>query len=42
MTHAAGVEAAVSADAFSASQIRLRSHAVTSNLDAVALLTLLR
>jgi len=40
MTHAAGPEAAVSAVAFSASQIRSRSPAVASEADAVPLLTL--
>jgi hypothetical protein len=42
MTHAAGAEAAVSAVAFLASKIRLRSPAVASEQDAVPLLTLLR
>jgi len=41
MTHAAGAEAAVSADAFLASQIRSRSPAVASDADAAPLLTLL-
>jgi len=41
MTHAAGAEAAVSADALSASQIRLRFPAVASNANAVPLLNLL-
>jgi hypothetical protein len=41
MTHAAGAEAAVSAVAFSASQIRSRFPAVTSDAIAVLLLTLL-
>jgi len=40
MSHAAGVEDAASAVAFSASQIRSRSPAVASESDAVALLTL--
>jgi len=41
MTHAAGAEAAVSAVAFSASQIRSRSAAVANNTDAVPFLTFL-
>jgi len=41
MTHAAGADAALSAVAFSASQIRLRSPSVASDADAVTLLTLL-
>jgi hypothetical protein len=40
MIHAARAEAAVSAVAFSASQIRSRSPAVASNADALPLLTL--
>jgi len=42
MTHAAGVEAALTAVPFSASQIRSLSPAVASEADAVPLLTLLR
>jgi hypothetical protein len=42
MTLAAGAEAAVSAVAFMASQIRSRSPSVASDADAVPLLTLLR
>jgi len=41
MTHAAVVEVAVSAVAFSASQIRSRSPAVACEADAVPLMTLL-
>jgi len=42
MTHSAGAEAAVSADAFPASQIKSQSPAVASNPDAVPLFTVLR
>jgi len=42
MTYLAGAEADGSADEFLASQIRLRSPAVASDVDAVPLLTLLR